>query len=277
MRVPLKDDEYRLFSEWLVQEVGLWFGPERREILRGRLEPLRAELDLPSFERLLFHARYHPSRADVRSRLLSSLTNNESYFFRETRHLELLRDEVLPEVRAAARSEGRPIRILSVGCAAGEEVYTLAIAVRQTFPGLVDVRIIGVDVDTAALERAQEGFYRKHALRGVGDAERAAYFQEEGDGWRIRPEYRTGVEFRYGNVVAGDWPGELDRQDVVFCRNLLIYFDDGGVRRAAENLYQVVRPGGYLFLGHAESLSRVPSRFVTRRRPGVVYYERPEV
>jgi chemotaxis protein methyltransferase CheR len=274
MEVPLTDGEYLLISEWVAHEVGLRFGPERREILRARLEPLRAELGVPSFEKLLFHVRYHPARADARARLLSDLTNNESYFFRERAQLDVLRDEILPAVGREARGEGREVRVLSAGSAAGEEAYTLAIIGRETL-GRTGMAVTGLDLDAGAIHRAVEGLYRDHAFRGVDEGVRRRYFRREEGGWRVRPDIRAAARFRHGNLVDGAGLAGLDPQDVVFCRNVMIYFDEEGVRRAVDHLYRVVRPGGFLFLGHAESLSRVPTRFVTERRAGAVFYRRP--
>jgi chemotaxis protein methyltransferase CheR len=276
MQVPLTDDEFHLITEWLARDVGLRFGPERREILRARLEPLRAELDLPSFERLLFHVRFHPARAEARTRLLSDLTNNESYFFRESAQLDLFRTEVLPSVAKDARADGREVRILSAGSAAGEEPYTLAIIVHETLGSHGPKAIVtGVDLDASALDRARHGLYRDHAFRGVEERVRRRYFEPDTGGWRIRPELRAAARFRHVNLVDDGWVAGMEPQDVVFCRNVMIYFDDDGVRRATDHLYQVVRPGGFLFLGHAESLSRIPTRFVTERRTGAVFYRRP--
>jgi chemotaxis protein methyltransferase CheR len=278
MRPPLTDDEYRLFSEWLASAYGLRFGPEKREILRARLEPVRAELDLPSFARLLFHIRYHPAGSDDRDRVLSGLTNNESYFFRERGQLDLLRDEILPELAGVARRQGRAeVAVLSAGSAAGEEAYSLAIVGREALGGsAVKVRVTGVDVDRAALDRAREGWYRDHAFRGVEESLRGRHFEAEGGGWRLSPEVRGSARFEHANLVEPGWSDDLAPQDVVFCRNVLIYFDEGGLRRAVENLYRVLRPGGCLFLGHAETLSRIPTRFVAERRPGAVFYRRPK-
>jgi chemotaxis protein methyltransferase CheR len=274
MEVPLTDGEYLLISEWLAREVGLRFGPERREILRARLEPLRAELDVPSFEKLLFHVRYHPARADARARLLSDLTNNESYFFRESAQLDVFREEILPAVAQEARGEGREVRVLSAGSAAGEEAYTLAIIGRETL-GRTGLVVTGLDLDPAAIRRAVEGVYRDHAFRGVDEAVRRRYFRREDGSWRVSPEVRAAARFRHGNLVDGDWVAGLAPQDVVFCRNVMIYFDEDGVRRTVDHLFRAVRPGGFLFLGHSESLSRIPTRFVTERRAGAVFYRRP--
>jgi chemotaxis protein methyltransferase CheR len=278
MSPPLTDDEYQLFSEWLASEVGLRFGPDRREILRARLDPLRTALDLPSFERLLFHLRYHPARAPALERLLSDLTNNESYFFRETVQLDLLRDEVLPIAAREARAAGRRhVRLLSAGSAAGEEPYTLAIIARAVLAGSgIEPQVTGVDLDTAALARAREGLYTPHALRGVDDGLRDRYFRAEGRAWRLDPGIRATARFEQGNLVDAAWRDDTPVQDVVFCRNVMIYFDEGAIRRAVDNLYRVVRPGGWLFLGHAESLRRIPTHFVAERRPGAVFYRRPQ-
>jgi chemotaxis protein methyltransferase CheR len=277
MAAPLHDDEFILFAEWIAREYGLRFGPEKREILRARLEPRRAALGLETFEQLLFYVQYHPKREEERRRLLTHLTNNESYFLRERRQLDLLREEVLPALSRRARGEGRGcLRLMSAASAAGEEAYSLAMIVSQV-PELegLKVDITGVDVDVGALERARAGVYRAHALRGVEADVRKRYFRHEDGNWSLCEGIRDAARFQHGNIVDPEWSRSVVPQDVVFCRNVLIYFDDDAIRRAVDNLYRVVRKGGFLFLGHAESLSRVPTRFVPRRTQGAIYYERP--
>ncbi|MBW3555213.1 MAG: protein-glutamate O-methyltransferase CheR [Gemmatimonadetes bacterium] len=278
MPPSLTDDEFRLFSEWLADTYGLRFGPEKREILRARLDPRRAALNLPTFERLLFHLRFHPDRDQERLLVLSHLTNNESYFFRERKQLDVMREEVLPAIARQARQAGRrSVQILSAGSAGGEEAYTLAIIAREVLRGKgMEAAVTGVDLDTRALERAREGLYRDHAFRGVEPAVRERYFRTDAGAWRLDSSIREAARFQHGNLVDPQWSGSLPPQDVVFCRNVMIYFDKAGVRRAADNLYEVVRPGGFLFLGHAETLSRIPTRFVPVRRPGAVFYQRPK-
>lgn len=280
MPVPLTDEEFRLFGEWLAEQYGLRFGPEKRDILRTRLEPRRAELGFDTFEQLYFHLKFHPERERERQRLLPYLTNNESYFFRERPQLEALRTDVLPRLRARLRAEGRQeLRLLSAGCAAGEEPYTLAMLVRESglFPSPWKVQITGMDLDPRALERAQAGRYTAHAFRGVADEVRQRYFRPVDSEWEILSNLRALVSFRQGNLVEARWTEALPAQDVIFCRNVLIYFDTEGTVRAAEALYHALAPQRYLFLGHAESLSRIPTRFRPVRRPGAVYYEKCEV
>jgi chemotaxis protein methyltransferase CheR len=279
MRVGFTDEEFRLFGEWLLEEYGLCFGPEKRDILRARLEPRRAELGFDSFEQLYFHLKFHPEREAERQRLLPHLTNNESYFFRERTQLEVLREQVLPELRSRLQREGdrREIRLLSAGCAAGEEAYTLAMVAASSgiFPRPWRVRVTGIDVDPEALERARAARYGEHALRGVEPELREAHFRRDDAHWQPLPRIRQLVEFRQGNLVDGQWTREIPPQDVVFCRNVLIYFDDESIGRAARTLYDALVPGGYLFLGHAETLRRIPTRFEVVRRPGAVFYRRP--
>ncbi len=280
MRPELTEREYRLFSEWLVERFGLRFGPEKKDILRSRLEPRRAALGFDTFEQLYFHLKFHPDREVELERLTPHLTNNESYFFRERGQLDLLRDEVLENTRRRLEAEGRrELRVLSAGCASGEEAYTLAILVRQS--GLYrppwSSRLLGVDLDPQALQRAECAQYTRNAFRRLEPAVRERYFSAVEEGrWKLDREIREMVGFRRANLSDPAWARALPPQDVVFCRNVLIYFDEESLKRAVEGLYRALIPGGYLFLGHAESLSRVPTPLVAERRPGAIFYRRPE-
>jgi chemotaxis protein methyltransferase CheR len=279
MPLQLTEREHRLFSEWLGEEFGLRFGPEKRDILRSRLEPRRVELGLDSFEELYFHLKFHPDRRAEWDRLIPHLTNNESYFFRETGQLDVLSDEVLGTVKQRLEQEGRrEIRILSAACAAGEEPFTLAILAHESglFPAPWKVRVTGVDLDPQALERARQARYTENAFRRLDPAIRERYFTEEDSGWLLSAEIRKLVEFRRSNLVDEEWAAQIPGQDIVFCRNVLIYFGEESTRRAVEGLYRALVPGGYLFLGHAESLSRIPTRLEPQRRPGAIFYRRPE-
>jgi chemotaxis protein methyltransferase CheR len=280
MSVPLHDEEYRLFSEWLSREFGLWFGPERREILRARLDLRRAELGFASFHELFFHLKFHPEREVERQRLVPHLTNNESYFFRERAQLDVFRDDLLPElVREASAERRTELRILSAGCSAGQEPYTLALLLKEAqTPRSVRFRITGVDLDPAVLERARSGRYTEHSFRGVDEEFRERYFDAVSrTEWELVPEVREQVEFLEANLADPTWSRSLPPQDVIFCRNVLIYFDADGIHRAARGLHDALAPGGRLFLGHAESLSRLPTPFVPQRRPGAVFYRKPPV
>lgn len=280
MRPDLTEREHRLFSEWLSEKFGLCFGPEKRDILRSRLEPVRVELSFDSFEQLYFHLKFHPAREKEWERLIPHLTNNESYFFREQGQLETFRDEVLPAIRDRGRERDRhEVRVLSAGCASGEEAYTLAMLVKESglFPAPWRVFVTGMDLDPDAIARAKAARYTANAFRRIDDRTRERHFTRVEEGvWELNPEIRQMVEFTRANLVDPSWPRKMPPQDAIFCRNVLIYFDQQAMRTAVDSLYQALRPGGWLFLGHAESLSRVPTRLVHERRPGAIFYRRPE-
>jgi chemotaxis protein methyltransferase CheR len=280
MPLQLTEREHRLFSEWLGEEFGLHFGPEKRDILRSRLEPRRAELGLETFEQLYFHLKFHPSRSEEWDRLIPHLTNNESYFYRERGQLDVLESEVFAAVRERLAAAGRSeIRILSAACASGEEPYSLAMLAHDSglFPAPWKVRVTGVDLDPQALERARAGCYTENAFRRVDPNIRERHFTVDEKGrWVISDLIRSMVDFRRANLVDERWAEPFPRQDIVFCRNVLIYFGEDSMRRAVEGLYRALLPGGYLFLGHAETLSRVPTRLEAQRRPGAIFYRRPE-
>lgn len=277
MAVPLQDDEFRLWAEWLAEELGHRWGPERREILRTRLEPRRAALGLESFDALLFHLRFHPEREAERERLVPHLTNNESYFLREQGSLDVIRTEILPAL-ARQLGPGGQARLLSAACSTGEEAYTLSILAAESglFPGPAALRVTGVDVDAAALERARAGVYTEHDFRGTEPAWRERWFTPRGEeAWEVKPAVRAPVAFRPGNLVRDDWWSGLPPQHLILCRNVMIYFDADAVLRTARGLYEALAPGGWLFLGHAESLRHVPVPFELERRPGALFYRRP--
>jgi chemotaxis protein methyltransferase CheR len=279
-RKPLNDAEFRLFSEWLVEEFGLQFGPERRDILRARLDPRRAELGFETFEQLYFHLKYHPEREEERLKLIPHLTNNESYFFREPNQLDVLRADVLARVKARLEARNRQeVRILSAGCASGEEPYTLAMTTEMSglFPPPWNVRVTGVDLDHQALDRARSARYGENAFRRVEERLRSEFFTRDEDGqWLVAEPVRSRVQFATANLAEDSWVRRQPRQDVIFCRNVLIYFSDEAIRVAADSFFKALEPGGYLFLGHAETLSRVPTRFETVRMPGAIFYHKPE-
>ena len=275
MRATLSDEEFRTWAEWLGEEFGFRWGPERREILRTRLEPRRAALGVDTFEQLLFHLRFHPEREAERQALIPHLTNNESYFLRERGSLDVIRAEILPALAAATPGE---VSLLSAACAAGEEAYTLAILARES--GLFrarGVRVTGLDLDGEVLARARAGVYGEHAFRGTEGEWRRRFFSPRGEGaWEVKAEVRELVRFRQVNLVHPGWWEKLPPQHLILCRNVMIYFGEDGIRRVAEGLYNALAPGGYLFVGHAESLRQVPVPLRLERRPGALFYRRPE-
>ncbi len=274
----LSEEEFRLLRDFIHEQFGLFFDESHRVSLRSRLTPRLALLGLASFEDYYHYLRFAPERAEEQQRMVSHLTNNETYFFREQAQLNVFATHVLKEIKERkSRAGARRLNLLSVGCSTGEEPLTLAMILfdsGQFFWGW-DLQVTGLDVDGPALEKARRGLYHQNSLRAVTPPQLERHFTREEDGVRVRDPIRRAVAFRSGNLLEASSYQGLPPLDALFCRNVLIYFSDASVQRAVGLFYGLLAPGGYLFLGHAESLARVTSSFVPIRFQGTIVYQRP--
>ncbi|HUL79424.1 MAG TPA: protein-glutamate O-methyltransferase CheR [Vicinamibacteria bacterium] len=275
----LSEEEFRLLRDFVHETFGLYFDESQRASLRSRLAPRLALLGLLSFEDYYRYLRFAPERADEQQRMVSHLTNNETYFFRELPQLGVFSSHVLRSIKERkAKSGEKRLHALSAGCSTGEEPLTLGMILfdsGQFFWGW-DLRVTGLDVDGAALEKARRGVYHQNSLRAVTPALLERHFVNDGAGVRVREASRRAVCFRSGNLLEPASYEGLRPLDVLFCRNVLIYFSDVAVQRAVSLFHEALAPGGYLFLGHAESLARVSSPFVPIRFQGAIVYQKSE-
>ena len=275
----LSEEEFRLLRDFIHENAGLNFEDSQRVTVRSRLAGRLLALDLASFEDYYHYLRFSPHRAEEFLRLVDHLTNNETYFFREAPQLKVFSEQVLKAIKdRKTRAGERALRVLSVGCSSGEEVLTLAMLASdsgQFFWGW-DLRFVGLDIDQGVVERATRGVYHQNSFRSTSPLLLERHFTRDGNGWAVRDSLRRQVEFRLGNLLDPASYEGLVPVDVLFCRNVLIYFSDVTTARAVRVFHSVLAPGGYLFLGHAESLSRVTSAFTPIRFPGAMIYQKPE-
>ena len=275
----LSEEEFRLLRDFVHERFGLYYDDSHRASLRQRLAPRLDLLGLLSFEDYHRYLRFAPEREIEQQRMVSHLTNNETYFFREQPELDVFAGHVLRAVKERKTKTGdKRLAVLSVGCSTGEEPLTLAMILfdsGQFFWGW-DVRVTGLDVDGAALEKARRAVYHQGSLRAVTPALFERHFLKDGSGVRVKESSRRSVSFRAGNLLDPASYEGLKPADVLFCRNVLIYFSDAALQRAVGLFHQALAPGGYLFLGHAESLARVSSAFVAIRFQGAIVYQKPE-
>ncbi len=220
-------------------------------------------------------------RTDTRGEIqqfVNAFTVNETYFYREDHQLKCLTNDLMKE-RVHGKRAGETIRIWSTPCATGEEPYSLAIWLLEHWSRVddYDIEIVGSDIDTRALELARTGIFGKRALMRLTPELIGKYFDALREGrWRIIAQLRDSVSFTAVNLVEPEQTRRHGRFDVIFCRNVLIYFDDASRRIAAENLYENLLPGGFVCLGHTESMSRISSLFEVRRFADTIVYQRPE-
>jgi len=259
-KVVLSDDEFAQLRALLARSAGLVFDESRRDSVAYCVaERLRATgaSDVPSYLALLVDVR-------ERQQLLNEVTIQETHFFRNPPQIRALRKYVIPELIRHADTRGRRIRIWSAGCSTGEEPYTIAMLLRELLPTMAgwDVKVIATDVSSRALESAKQGRYGERAVQMASPEDLARFFLAAGDGYEVRPEVRDLVQFRHQNLVTDPVPFAPDeRIDLILCRNVTIYFSRETTRALMARLHACLRNGGYLFLGHSETLWQVSEDF----------------
>ena len=280
--VDLSEEEFRLLRDFIHERFGLYFEDAQRASLRSRLVGRLAGLDLMSFEDYYHYLRFGPQRVEELDRMVSHLTNNETYFFREQPQLQVFADHVLRNVKerkVAAGTEGpaRALRVVSAGCSTGEEPHTLAMIIYDSgqFFWNWDVQVVGLDVDHLALEKARRGVYFHNSFRSLSPVQLERHFVRQGAGAVVKDAIRRMVSLRHGNLVEPSSFDGLAPVDVIFCRNVLIYFSDAMILKVVRTFHDLLAPGGYLFLGHAESLSRITDLFTPIRFHGAIVYQKP--
>ena len=252
------------------------FTEAKRYYVERRVNERMAVTGATSFA--AYFARLRSNIDDEIAQLINAFTINETYFYREDHQLRCLTTDLLMR-RTMARSPVRSLRIWSVPCSTGEEPYSIAMWLLENWPPVdaYEIEIIGSDIDTRALEAAQEGLFGKRALMRLSAELIAKYFVPvDADNWRLIDDLRQSIRFSPVNLIQSSETEAHGRFDVIFCRNVLIYFDDASRRVAAENLYENLLPGGYICLGHTESMSRISSLFDVCRFSDAIVYQRPE-
>lgn len=268
--------EFRLIRDYVNQFCGIYFADDSSYIVERRLRERLRDLGLDDFAEYHRYLRYHP-RADAELESAAEvLTTNETYFFRELYQLRAFTDEILPVVRARAKARGaRRLDVWSAGCSSGEEVYTIAMLIEAS--GLFedwDVRVFGNDISRRVLKKARSATYTSASFRAMlPDYER--YFIRGEDGKQVHPKIRAMCHFGHLNLMNDRRAAIVGRVDVAFCRNVLIYFDDTSRRKVLETIYQRLNRGGYLLLGHSESLLQSSTAFEIAQLRTDIVYRRP--
>jgi chemotaxis protein methyltransferase CheR len=277
MSMPFSDDLFRRFRDLLLARSGIYFPDHRQSDLYHSLSMILPATGYASLETL-----YAAASSDERvlHTIIEGVTVGETYFFRNAAQFAALRDGLLPDLitrRAAIRS----LRFWSAGCATGEEPYSLAILLHDVLPDAESwqITILATDINTRFLERARIGVYNAWSFRETDPVVRDRYFERvEGARWRIRPDLRRQVLFARLNLVEDEYPAVMNgttMQDVILCRNVLIYFDDDTIRAVVRRLYRALTPGGWLIVGHAEARSDFFASFEVVNFPGTVIYRKP--
>ncbi|MGE7368796.1 CheR family methyltransferase [Neorhizobium sp. NPDC001467] len=270
--VPLSAAALKEISAIIYQRSGMVFGESKRYYIERRVIDLIDQSGASSVPDYIARLRADPDESEL---LINSFTVNETYFYREQHQLACLSNSILPDI-IRSKAPGDRIRIWSMPCSSGEEPYSIALWLLENW-ALVDaynIEIVGSDIDTAILKQAVEGYYGSRSLSKLPAEVVQAYFEPEaGNRRRLISDIRESVNFVRGNIIDRQSLAPLGRFDVIFCRNVLIYFDEAAREVAARNLHELLNPGGYLCLGHAESMSRISTGFQTVRFPDAIVYQ----
>ena len=258
--MAISDQEFQLISEWVREHLGIHLSEHKRGLVVGRLQTFLHEQGFASF-----HAYYQFLKQDTSGEALNGLVNrittNYTYFYREHAHFEFLWREVFPPlIQELRRRNNRDLRIWSAGCSTGEEAYLLAMLQMEYLGSEYQqwrAGVLATDISEHALERAKTGVYAAEQLDRLPEGLRRKYFQPFQGVQQVRvvSGVREQVTFRRLNLMNPRFPFRKPFQ-VIFCRNVMIYFDEPTRRGLLNRFYQCLEPGGYLFIGHAESLGR---------------------
>ncbi len=269
-------EHFRLIRDLIRAFCGIHFGDDARYLVERRLRDRLDVVGVPDFAEYYRFLRYDTAARSEVEEAVEALTTNETYFFREEYQLRAFRDEILPEVERRNR-ERKKLVVWSAGCSTGEEVYTIAMMLLESgrCEGW-DVRVFGNDINRRVIAQARRGVYGRSAFRATSSERRARFFREEDDGLHVTDRVRGLAHFGHLNLLDEDRIALVGRVDVVFCRNVLIYFDAAARSKALHTLWDRLVPGGWLLLGHAESLINSSTSFEIARLREDLVYRKPE-
>jgi chemotaxis protein methyltransferase CheR len=266
--MELSTEHFNKLSQHIYLRLGLQFEDKKSYFLQKRVEKRMEALDLEDIQDYVFLLCYGDPEGKEMQALANLITTNETYMFREFEQLEAFANCCLPEVLSAKQSRGeQKIRIWSAGCSSGEEPYTLAIILQEIFPQSQywDCEIVATDIDQNVLAQAAAANYWWRSVREVPPEYLAKHFIQNGERYTIRPNIKSMVRFKHLNLCDRMAMREMRNYDFVFCRNVLIYFDDISRKSVIDHFYNSLQRGGYLFLGHSESVGRISSAFKLKR------------
>ncbi|CAM2799168.1 MULTISPECIES: protein-glutamate O-methyltransferase [Vibrio] len=269
--ITISDQEYRDFSRFLESQCGIVLGDSKQYLVRSRLSPLVTKFKLSSLSDLLRDVVTGRNR-ELRVAAVDAMTTNETLWFRDTYPFEVLANKLLPEAAASKR----PIKIWSAASSSGQEPYSMAMTILETQqrkPGMLpNVSVTATDISASMLDMCRAGVYDNLALgRGLSPERRRNFFEDAGDGrMKVKDNVKRLVNFRPQNLM--DSYALLGKFDIIFCRNVLIYFSPDMKSQVLNQMANSLNPGGHLLLGASESLTGLTDRFeMVRCNPGIIY------
>ncbi len=265
----LGDPDFELYRKLIYDESGIHFSATNRSILESRLKERLREKKLDSLQE--YYKLLLRDKEELKT-LLDSVTTNLTRFFRNQAHFDAMEKFVVPElIKLRGNAGDRKLRVWSAGCSTGEEPYTIAMLLKAILPPGWSFEVVASDISLKSLMVGKEGFYADARIQGIPDAYLAKYFDKKPGGFQIKDEIKKTIRFDYHNLKNDSG---LRNLDVVFCRNVLIYFDEAAQKAAVERFWDSMSSKSFLFIGHSESLFGMNTKFEFVKTDWACFYKK---
>lgn len=276
--IALSDKAFENWRKYIYELCGIYFQDNKKYLLESRLQKRILFLGLDSFDAYLDYVKYNPGRINEHRYLYEAITINETFFFRNQPQLDALVSSVIPELmRSPNKFNKNKIRIWSAASSSGEEAYSVAMTlldlVKPRFP-MIDFEIVGTDINQAMIETAKKGVYREYSVRNTPPYYLKKYFKTAGNTYEVDPAVRNLVTFKSLNLYDDAAMKAMLNFDIIYCANVLIYFDVKSKIKVVSHLYNSLYKGGYLFIGYSETLHGISKAFKLVSYPKTIGYKK---
>ncbi len=272
-------EEFVMIRDFIHERSGIFFAENKMYLVKNRLVKRMGQLGIKSYRDYFYHVKYDTSLREFHE-LMNLMTTNETSFYRNEPQLKSFSDEVLPMLlKEKQANAARSIRIWSAGCSTGEEPYTLAIMVLERLPNPAGwtIEIIANDISERVLQKARKGEYTGITLRNIPPTVLNKYFERVGEEYRVKPHVKALVKFSHINLNDPRKISMNTNFDAIFCRNVMIYFSDEVKRALVRGFFNALRPGGYFYIGHSETLHGISKAFKLVYLKNALVYQKEAV
>lgn len=276
MAYLLSSENFIKLSEFIYRKSGIYLEEEKHfEKLAKFVDDRCKKIGADNFRKYFFTLRFEDKDGAEFQELMNGITVNETYFYREVNQFEVVANHLLPELNRS-RPKAAPLRILSAPCSTGEEPYSIVLHILEE--GRIvdqrDIEIVGIDIDSTVIDKARKGEFSTRSVHAIPKNILAQWFRKKGLGYAIVDDLIGAVDFKVANVFDRAEMRKLGKFDIIFSRNMLIYFDDASRKEVAMTFYDMLNPGGYVLLGHAEYMSRIVSVFNAKKIDTTLVYQK---
>lgn len=272
--IKINDGEFLELRDIIYKHSSIAMMESKKYLLENRLSKRMNELNFKSFKDYIYYLKYDVNGKKEMEIMINLVTINETYFLRERAQMDYMVKTAIPELIAQGK---RSLRIWSAACSTGEEPYSLAILIDEAgLNAKAKIDIVATDINTEVVEIAKQGDYRSMSFRGTPESFVSKYFTKNNMFFSISPEIKKRIRFTTGNLTAPGIGIQMGKFDIIFCRNVLIYFDNDGKKKVVEMFYNSLNTSGFLFLGHSENITKLTNVYTVKNfGTGLVHLKQP--